>query len=187
MMEMAFAAFALIAVTVLWFAWGVLRAIRDVLAERAAGWMLPSQQPITFRLAQFLAFLAQALAPRHKPVMDLAPGAWRHSWYLIFPVQWRGFYWPESELMLGELESDLLAERQVLDPVRLVAPLLIAALKLRLIYLRRIMIYITWIPVGLVLYLLLMSIVTFGLDTGFEYVVGRGRRLARRMRFGARR
>jgi hypothetical protein len=38
----------LFATAVLWIAFGMVKAVRDVLAERAVDWLLPPNQPITF-------------------------------------------------------------------------------------------------------------------------------------------
>lgn len=162
MTDLASGALLLCLLIACWFCWGILKAVRNVLAERAAGWLLPSQQPVTFRLAQFLASLARAIAPQREPVWNFDPGQWRHSWYLLFPVRWREFDWPGPDSMLAELESDLQAERRVLDPVRLILPLLSRALVLRLDYIRRLVNCSIWIPFGVILYLLIICFAIFG-------------------------
>jgi hypothetical protein len=143
-----------------WLGFGVLRAIRDALSERAADWLLPGNQPVTFRLAQFVVFLAAALAPRRLPRWSLLnPYAPMPSaWFVVFPVVWDDSSWSGPESILAELEADLRAERRVLDPVRLVFPLLRHALLLRGRYLWKLAACVLWIPPGLLCFAVLVVI-----------------------------
>lgn len=157
-------------VAVISLLWGVWKATRDLLAERAANWLLPAHQPVTFRLAQFLTFLAARIAPKREPIWDSEPRYWPSTKHLVFPVWWRLLHWPEPEAILAELEFDLKAEQQVLDPVRLTFPLLTEAVGMRLAYLRKLAFCLSWIPIGLILYLLVIPVaVLFSLTVDLEY------------------
>jgi hypothetical protein len=152
---LAFAALA-------WFGIGLMQAVRKVLSERVANWLLPPDQPSTFRFAQFIAFLAAGIAPRRFPAWNLSSPNWPGAWFLIFPATWTAYLWPEPESVLAELEADLRSERRVLDPVRVALPLLGMAVVLRLRYLRELAPCLAWIPLGVVLFAVMMPLVTFG-------------------------
>lgn len=176
---------ALIAVAAAgWLGLGVLRAIRDALSERAADWLLPRNQPVTFRLAQFVAFLAAALAPRRLPRWSLLnPYAPMPSaWFVVFPVVWDDSPWPGPESILAELEADLRAERRVLDPARLTLPLLRHALLLRGRCLWKLAGCVLWVPLGLLCFGALLSMLGLMTVFGDEVlgIVGYVRRRLRR-------
>ncbi len=182
---LALSAVGLLIAVSLWLLWGVLRAVRNVLAERAAYWLLPPQQPVTFRLAQFLTFFAQAVAPRRYPSWALHDPtfAWGPAWHMILPIEWCELYWREPEAMRAELEADLRAERQVLDPVRLVLPLFGEALNLRFFYSRKFALYLCWIPYGLLVYSAFIAISALNSAFKVEHLArntwGKGRRRLR--------
>jgi hypothetical protein len=189
MSEILGASLALCGVAGISFLWGIWKAVRDLLAERAANWLLPTRQPVTFRLAQFLSFLAARVAPRRVPIWDFEPRYWPNTRHLIFPVWWDLQRWPEPEAMLAELEYDLKAEQQVLDPVRLTLPLLLEAFGMRFAYLRRLALCLGWIPVGLALYLLVIPVaILFSLTVDLDYTTERLRQgIGRWSRFVFRR
>lgn len=111
----------LVAVSVLvssWLAFGVLGAIRDRLAERIATWLLPESQAVTFRVAFAIAALAGRLAPRRRIFLTTEHVELPHQ-ILKKPLCWTG---PAEAL--AELHADLDSSIRVLNPVRLVTPLL---------------------------------------------------------------
>jgi hypothetical protein len=113
-----------------WLVLGVLRAIRQALAERAANWLLPPSQPVTFRAGQFVALLARELAPRRRLIyapwdsLVTFPEDDRLEGGLFFPGVLEAWDWPVPASALAELDSDLRAEQRIIAPVRLTAPLL---------------------------------------------------------------
>lgn len=154
MIELTLSAIALVILVFAWLSLGILRAVQKTLAERAALWLLPPSQPVTFRIAQFIALLCGILAPRSLPHFSVGNVSLHRRWYYLFPAEWKGLDWPDPEAALGELEADLRAERRVLDPLRLTLPLLPTALRLRLRFLWKVGVCVLWMPVGLLLYLL---------------------------------
>lgn len=114
-----------VAVVLLWLLAGVATAVRDRIAERIAEWLLPSDQPLTYRLAALLAWVAQVVAPRRiaTPLHVELPG---------FGPDWES--WDPSEApraACAELEADLREGHRVARPVSLVLPILGRALYLR--------------------------------------------------------
>lgn len=132
----------------LWIFFGLLKAIRDLLAERTAAWLLPPTQPATFRAAQCMALAARAIAPNRVAKLDL-----RRIFFAFFPVSWTLRPWPDPDAAIAELEADLRCERRALAPLRLVLPLLGMALLVRAGNLWRLLIGIAWLPVAVVLIL----------------------------------
>lgn len=153
MIELTISTLGLIALATLWLLLGVFRALREALSERATDWLLPPSQPTTFRLAQFVAFLCTALTPRRLPRFRPGP-SWLQRWHYLFPVEWEEVDWPDPEAALAELEADLLAERRVLDPLRLTCPLLPVALRFRLRFAWRLAVFFLWLPIGVLVYVL---------------------------------
>lgn len=127
----------------LWIFFGLLKAIRDLLAKRTAAWLLPPTQPATFRAAQLMAFAARAIAPKRVAKFDL-------SRIFFFPVAWTSRPWPDPDAAIAELEADLRCERRALAPFRLVLPLLGAALLMRAGNLWRLLIGIASLPLAVV-------------------------------------
>jgi hypothetical protein len=129
----------------LWIFFGLLKAIRDLLAERTVAWLLPPTQPATFRAAQFTAFAARAIAPSRVAKFDLP-----RIFFAFFPVSWTLRPWPDPDAAIAELEADLRCERRALAPARLVLPLLGAALLMRAGNLWRLLTGIVCLPLMVV-------------------------------------
>jgi hypothetical protein len=129
----------------LWIFFGLLKAIRDLLAERTAAWLLPPAQPATFRAAQIMAFAARAIAPNRVAKLDLS-----RIFFAFFPVTWTARPWPDPDAAIAELEADLRCERRALAPFRLVLPLLRTALLMRSGNLWRLLIGIACLPLTVV-------------------------------------
>jgi len=129
----------------LWIFFGLLKAIRDLLAERTAAWLLPPTQPATFRAAQCTALAARAIAPNRVAKLDLP-----RIFFAFFPVSWTLRPWPDPDAAIAELEADLRCERRALAPFRLVLPLLGTALLMRAENLWRLLIGIAGLPVAVV-------------------------------------
>ena len=70
---------------------GLLKAIRDLLTQRAAAWLLPPYQPVTFRVAQVVALAARAIAPKRVTEFDLP-----RILFAFFPVAWSVRPWSRS-------------------------------------------------------------------------------------------
>ena len=143
----------------------ILHAIVRRAADRIAAWVLPENQPCSFRIAWLIAKASERLAPRHEyrffvsrspeglvpaeflpwrygapwqpddtlPLARHAEGhwGWSHS-EVRFHAVVRPRGWCGPEAALAELHADLASDVRVLKPVRLTAPLLSIALRLRM-------------------------------------------------------
>lgn len=112
----------------LWVALGVLNAVRSRIGDRVARWLLPDDQPSTFRVAQFIALSAQWLGPH-----ELLDGA---DWRLIFEAHLpelarSGRVWNSPSNALAELDEALRTSQPVTGPLGDARPLLWLAIRLR--------------------------------------------------------
>lgn len=116
-----------------WLILGLLNAIRSRLAERLASWLLPAGQATTVRLAQGLALCASRIAPSHTLTVRAAEFEGQAPWRLFCPgLSASTEVCPAALAAQAEIEKDLEAEARVIAPVRLVLPILWAALADRL-------------------------------------------------------
>ncbi|HEX7244768.1 MAG TPA: hypothetical protein VF245_04280 [Solirubrobacterales bacterium] len=141
-----------LAVVALWLLAGLLKAIRDALAERAAGWLLPAGQPLTFRLAQLMAILARALAPRKTIRFDLEVGRFP------FPIVLLREQWAGPDGAIEELREDLKAGRRMLKPLSLIAPLFPRALQLHARNAFALLRCLLWSPTSVVGFCFLLAV-----------------------------
>lgn len=155
MRDVALTAAVLAGWVLLWIFFGLLKAVRDLLAERTAAWLLPPAQPATFRAAQFVAFAARAIAPNRAAEFDLP-----RIFFAFFPVAWTLRPWPDPDAAIAELEADLRCERRVLSPFRLVLPLLGEALLMRVGNLWRLLTGVACLPLIVVVVPLILIPVT---------------------------
>ncbi len=143
-----------VAIVFIWLAVGFVRALRDALAQRAAGWLLPSDQPVTFRLAQLVAILARQLAPKRRFEFDFAIIFER-----VLPVRRIDNQWTEPESAVAELEADLEAKKRALEPLELVAPLLSRVLYMHVRNVYEIARGVAWLPLGIALLVFIALVV----------------------------
>jgi hypothetical protein len=112
------------ALGIAWFINSVLKELRDRLARRIAIWILPDNQCTTLRAALLIAHAANLIAPRRRVRFRRITA--ERSLLSVEIGRWYA-----SGAALAEIEADLRAERRILSPVRLVLPLLLNALSLR--------------------------------------------------------
>lgn len=108
----------------LWAVAGVIGEVRAKLARRAADWLIPDGQAWTVRIAFVLAAVARWIAPQTKVGYEARSAE----------VVWLASTWTAPEDALAELAADLQAAERVIDPVRLVLPLLHVAIKARVLW-----------------------------------------------------
>ncbi len=110
--------------SLLWAVAGVIREIRAKLARRAADWLIPDGQAWTVRIAFALAIVARWVQPQTEMYFEAR----------IARVQWRPAFWTGPDEALAELAADLRAEERVVDPVRLILPVVRMAVRARLLW-----------------------------------------------------
>jgi hypothetical protein len=99
-------------------------AILKRLSERIAGWILPEDQALSFRLAWILVRLAERLAPTSRHI-------WRGLTSSGGDYSVREFRWQAPEEARADLEAALREKERIVAPVRLVLPLVVSAARLR--------------------------------------------------------
>lgn len=136
-------------VVCVWLMTGVLSEVRTRLSRRFGSWLLPDSQAATFRIAVGILKTAHIIAPSHRVRYSTRTGVvtspravplqTEAEWSISSaPTAHAGTLlrteteWWTSSAALRELEADLAADKRVLDPVRLVLPLLIQGVSLRL-------------------------------------------------------
>lgn len=97
-------------------------------AERFAAWLLPESQPCTLRVALGIIRVAQLIAPASVVRRRAPQTSWRRP---MFGLDRFNREWWVADAARREFEADLAADRRVLDPVRLVWPLVTQAGRLR--------------------------------------------------------
>jgi hypothetical protein len=102
----------------------LLRALTRRLADRAAAWLVPDQQPVSFRVAWMVVRIARWLAPRR----ICRWGGWTGSGP---DYQDSGYRWPGADEAMADLDEGLCSHQAVVHPLRLVLPLLAEAVHLR--------------------------------------------------------
>jgi hypothetical protein len=138
MSGLAFMVAALPVAIMLWLLVALARELGQRIVERAAAWILPDTQAITFRVAWLIASAARAIAPSGRKVYSRTPGGFIHLMREIWAsngsidLEFTGWWWVDPEAALAELEADLSAGTRYAQPVRLTAPLLVIAVRMRL-------------------------------------------------------
>lgn len=95
------------------------------LGARIGAWLLPESQSITYRAAWIVARFSTIVAPRRRFDFTLTS-----EWTVEVVLDEEG--WTAADEALAELEEDLRSEDRVLEPLRLVLPLLAEAAQLRI-------------------------------------------------------
>jgi hypothetical protein len=120
-------ALAVVTLAVTFVLLAVMRAVLARLGDRAATWLLPDNQPITFRFASMIVTIADVIAPRVRYRLELVSYGVREFYVAVDP---KTIAWTATAEVQADLEEALRTGLRAYRPVRAAVPVLSEAVAL---------------------------------------------------------